>query len=138
MADGTPVGEPLTGHAGTVYAVAAGALPDGIPVIISGGDDGTVRVWRMADGTPVGEPLTGHDGKVYAVAAGALPDGTPVIISARLRTARCGYGGPPTAPRSCLRWTYLNRYGLLPFTATSSSLRPGPTSPSTSQRSRSP
>ena len=62
-------------------AVAAGALPDGTPVIISGGGDGTVRVWRLADGTPVGEPLTGHDGAVNAVAAGALPDGTPVIIS---------------------------------------------------------
>ena len=48
----------LTGHAGAVDAVAAGALPDGTPVIISGGDDGTVRVWRLADGTPVGEPLT--------------------------------------------------------------------------------
>ena len=71
----------LTGHDGEVSAVAAGALPDGTPVIISGGSDGTVRVWRLADGTPVGEPLTGHDGAVYAVAAGALPDGTPVIIS---------------------------------------------------------
>jgi WD40 repeat protein len=84
-ADGTPVGEPLYGHDGPVTAVAAGALPDGTPVIISGsgiaiGDYGAVRVWRTADGTPVGEPLTGHDG-VGAVAAGTLPDGTPVIIS---------------------------------------------------------
>ena len=62
-------------------AVAVGALPDGTPVIISGGADGTVRVWRLADGTPVGEPLTGHGGGVSAVAAGALPDGIPVIIS---------------------------------------------------------
>ena len=70
----------LTGHTGVVGAVAAGALPDGTPVIISGGRDGTVRV-RLADGTPVGEPLTGHVDGVDAVAAGALPDGTPVIIS---------------------------------------------------------
>ena len=47
----------LTGHDGGVNAVAAGTLPDGTPVIISGGGDGTVRVWRTADGTPVGEPL---------------------------------------------------------------------------------
>jgi hypothetical protein len=33
--------------------VAAGALPDGTPVIISGGEDCTVRVWQLADGTPV-------------------------------------------------------------------------------------
>ena len=78
----------LPGHNGPVIAVAAGALPDGTPVIISGGSggDGTVRVWRTADGTRVGEPLTGHGGGVYAVAAGALPDGTPVIISG-------GHGG---------------------------------------------
>ena len=71
----------LTGHTGTVRAVAVGALPDGTPVIVSGGSDRTVRVWRLADGTPVGEPLTGHDGTVEAVAVGALPDGTPVIVS---------------------------------------------------------
>ena len=71
----------LTGRGGPVWAVAAGVLPDGTAVIISGGDDGTVRVWRLADGAPVGEPLAGHDGPVYAVAAGTLPDGTPVIIS---------------------------------------------------------
>ena len=71
----------LTGHTGAVNAVAVGALPDGTPVIVSGGGDGTVRVWRLADGTPVGEPLPGHDGSVHAVAVGALPDGTPVIVS---------------------------------------------------------
>jgi hypothetical protein len=37
--------------------VAAGALPNGTPVIISGGEDGAVRVWRTADGTPVVAPL---------------------------------------------------------------------------------
>ena len=70
----------ITGHTGRVNAVAAGALPDGTPVIISGGSDGTVRAWRTADGTPLGEPLR-HADEVNAVAAGALPDGTPVIIS---------------------------------------------------------
>ena len=99
-----------------------GALPDGTPVIVSGGGDGTVRVWRLADGTPVGEPLTGHDGGVNAVAVGALPDGTPVIVSGgddgTVRVWRLADGTPP-----CLRWTYPNRYGVSPFTATSSSLR---------------
>ena len=37
--------------------MAAGALPDGTPVILSGGADGTVRVWRTADGTPLVPPL---------------------------------------------------------------------------------
>ena len=56
LADGTLVGEPLTGHDGAVSAVAVGALPDGTPVIVSGDTYGTVRVWRLADGTPVGKP----------------------------------------------------------------------------------
>ena len=80
----------LAGHTGGVNAVAAGALPDGTPVIISGDNGGTVRVWRTADGTPVGEPLTGHHGAMTAVTAGALPDGTPVIISG---DNGAGYGG---------------------------------------------
>jgi WD40 repeat protein len=82
LADGTPVGDPLHGHTNAVNAVAAGALPDATPVIMSGGrGDATVRVWRLADGTPVGDPLRGHTSAVNAVAAGALPDATPVIMS---------------------------------------------------------
>jgi WD40 repeat protein len=80
LADGAPVGQPLSGHTGGVNAVAVGALPDGTPMIVSGGAD-AVRMWRLADGTPVGEPLSGHDGAVLAVAVGALPDGTPAIVS---------------------------------------------------------
>ena len=104
LADGTPVGQPLTGHDGEVAAVAVGELPDGTPVIVSGGGygDGTVRVWRLADGTPVGQPLTGHDGEVRAVAVGALPDGTPVIISggddATVRVWRLADGTPVGQP----------------------------------------
>ena len=82
--------------------MAVGALPDGTPVIVSGGDDGTVRVWRLADGTPVGEPLTGHDGAVKAVAVGALPDGTPVIVSGggdgTVRVWRLADGTPVVPP----------------------------------------
>jgi WD40 repeat protein len=56
IADGTPVGEPLTGHDGGVNAVAAGTLLDGTPVIISGSEDATVRVWRTADGPRSASP----------------------------------------------------------------------------------
>jgi WD40 repeat protein len=102
LADGAPVGEPLTGHAGGVAAVAVGALPDGTPVIVSGSKDGTVRVWRLADGAPVGEPLTGHAGLVNAVAVTALPDGTPVIVSGSfdrtVRVWRLADGAPLERP----------------------------------------
>ena len=43
-ATGTPVGDPLTGHTGGVTAVAVGRLGDR-DVIVSGSDDGTVRIW---------------------------------------------------------------------------------------------
>ena len=53
---------------------------DGRPVVISGGDDRTVRVWDLATGTPVSDPFTGHGDWVLAVAATEL-DGRPVVIS---------------------------------------------------------
>ena len=92
LADGTPVGEPLTGHSDSVNAMAVGALPDGTPVIVTGGGDGTVRAWRLADGTPVGEPLTGHSDSVTAVAI--APDGTWLVSAGRDRTVRIW--GPAT------------------------------------------
>jgi hypothetical protein len=82
LADGTPVGEPLTRRAGLVLAVAVVALPEGTPVIVAsiGAVRSTVRMWRLSDRAPVGEPDTGLSGREYA-AVGALPDGTPVIVS---------------------------------------------------------
>jgi len=57
----------ISGHDAEVTAVAAGTLPDGTPVIISGSYDGTVRVWRMAGGTPI-VPAIDLTGWVPAVA----------------------------------------------------------------------
>ena len=90
--------------------VAAGALPDGTPVIISSGrgrefylgGGGTLRVWRLADGTRVDGtrvmPYTGHDYRVQILAAVALPNGTPVIISSGDDTVQvCKADGFPGA-----------------------------------------
>jgi hypothetical protein len=60
-------------------AVAAGALPDGTQVIITGDWNGTVRVWRLANGTLVVPPLdlaepvraVAVHGNVIVTAAGA-------------------------------------------------------------------
>ncbi|WP_326740432.1 hypothetical protein [Streptomyces sp. NBC_01022] len=74
-----PVGEPLTGHTGTVEAVACTML-DGRPIAVTGGGDETVRVWDLTAGQPVGEPFTGHTNVVGAVACTML-DGRPVTVT---------------------------------------------------------
>jgi WD40 repeat protein len=97
----------LTGHIGKVRAVATGALPDGTPVIVSGGDT-TVRVWRLADGTRVREQLTSQH-PVDAVAVGALPDGTPIIVSAdsgAVRVWRLTDGTPVAEQLTAYGWVH--------------------------------
>ncbi|MFE7530179.1 WD40 repeat domain-containing protein [Kitasatospora sp. NPDC057542] len=72
----------VAGHGKGVSAVAVGPVAvDGATVVVSGGDDGAVRLWDLATGEPVGEPMTGHAGPVHAVAT-AEPDGRAVAVSA--------------------------------------------------------
>jgi WD40 repeat protein len=66
-------------HDGQVWTVAFGEL-DSHPIALSGGTDGTVRVWDLASGTQRGQPLTGHNGWVAAVAFGEL-DGRSIALS---------------------------------------------------------
>ena len=69
----------ITGHGGAVYAVAVAEL-DSRPVVVSGSDDRTVRVWDLATGNPVSDPFTGHGKAVNAVAVAEL-EGRPVVVS---------------------------------------------------------
>jgi WD40 repeat protein len=62
-----------------VRAVAVAEL-EGRPVVVSGSDDRTVRVWELDGGAPVGDPFTGHTGWVRAVAVAEL-EGRPVVVS---------------------------------------------------------
>jgi WD40 repeat protein len=77
---GTPVGRPLTGHTGSVLAVAAVPLPDGRVLLATGSDDGSVRLWDPVTDTPAGRPLTGQTSGVLAVAAVPLP-GARVLLA---------------------------------------------------------
>ncbi|MEU9575397.1 P-loop NTPase fold protein [Streptomyces massasporeus] len=56
---GEPLRDPLTGHTGIVRWGSWGSV-DGQPVLATGGEDGTVRLWDPTTGTALGDPMTGH------------------------------------------------------------------------------
>ncbi|MGW1102430.1 WD40 repeat domain-containing protein, partial [Streptomyces sp. NPDC002540] len=72
---GQQIGEPLTGHAGGVRAVAT-TVVDGRPVAVTGSDDNTARVWDLATGRLVERELVFPTG-VNAVTVS--PDGRLVV-----------------------------------------------------------
>ncbi len=82
LVDHEEIGAPLTGHSGSVGALALGEL-DGVPVAVTGSTDKTVRVWDLANRRQLGGPLTGHTQQVSAVAFGEI-DGRPIAISGSL------------------------------------------------------
>ncbi|MDQ3154681.1 MAG: P-loop NTPase fold protein, partial [Actinomycetota bacterium] len=62
---GEQVGDPITGH---ILWVRALALTSDDSQIITGGADGTVRIWDRGTGEQVGDPITGHTARVLALA----------------------------------------------------------------------
>jgi WD40 repeat protein len=58
LATGQRLAELATGHVGRVLTVATTILR-GVPVAVSGGDDGTLRLTDLSTGHPVGAPLPG-------------------------------------------------------------------------------
>ena len=68
------------GHAGAALAVAAVRTEGGL-LVVTGGDDATVRVWDVGAGRPTGPPLVGPSGPVIAVAV-IVWRGRPVAVTA--------------------------------------------------------
>jgi WD40 repeat protein len=66
---------------GSIRAVAVARLPSGTRVVLSGGDDGTIRRWDLHGRTALGQPLRGHRGMIAALATATLPDGRMAAVS---------------------------------------------------------
>jgi WD40 repeat protein len=74
--DGSAV---LSGHQGPVLALAHGQLHDR-PVVVSGGEDGEVRLWGLSDGRPLGVPLEGHEVAIRSL-SWLYVQGEPRVLS---------------------------------------------------------
>jgi hypothetical protein len=68
----------LEGHTGSVLSVGFGVVDD-TPIIVSGSNDRTVRVWDARTGAPTAI-LEGHTDRVGSVGFGVVDD-TPIIVS---------------------------------------------------------
>ncbi len=68
---------PVSGHGGSVHAVALGRAGDR-DVVVAGGADGAVRLWDMVSGAELAV-LGGHGHRVLAVALGRAGDRDVVV-----------------------------------------------------------
>jgi WD40 repeat protein/carbon monoxide dehydrogenase subunit G len=50
------------------------------PIAVTGGQDGTIRIWDLTTQQPIGNPMTGHQGAVLGLATGQL-DGKPIAVT---------------------------------------------------------
>lgn len=73
----------LNGHKGPVRAV--GVTPDG-QNIVTGGDDGVVRIWNVRDGSTTRLLAAGHTGPILALALS--PDGKLILTGSADKTAK--------------------------------------------------
>lgn len=71
-------GEAFGVDAGAVWSLGVGTLPDGRPVVVSGGADRLVHRWDPLTGAELGAPISGC-GRAAAIAITELPEGRGVI-----------------------------------------------------------
>jgi WD40 repeat protein len=70
-----------TGDNKAILSVATTRLPDGRTVAVTGGGDGSVRVWDLPSGRALGAPLPGGGERILAVMTATLP-GQRAVVSA--------------------------------------------------------
>lgn len=70
---------PIAEIPGMANGMACGKMGDR-PVLVTGAEDNTVRLWDLRTGRPIGQPMTGHSKPVYWVSCTVL-DGRAVAIT---------------------------------------------------------
>jgi WD40 repeat protein len=88
-----------------ILAVAAVQIPDSRTIAVTGGADGSVRIWDLRSGLAIGEPLSISGKKIVAVMVTSLPDQRVVITAAdepgTVMTWDLATGEPVGASLSC-------------------------------------
>lgn len=120
-ADDDPLGAPtvLRGHTGALRSLAFDSTGS---LLATGGDDQTVRLWRVADGrgAAAGEPIRGFGNITHTVAF--LPDSETLVVGGDGANVQLWNVSDPAAPR-------VANSGLSGVTGGSWSVTADPTSP---------
>lgn len=74
-------------HGADVTAIAA-CVVDEVPIAVSGGDDGTLRIWNLIASQAISPALEAHKGRISAIATGTVDD-EPVAVSGGLDHKLC-------------------------------------------------
>ncbi|RKT83552.1 WD domain-containing protein, G-beta repeat-containing protein [Saccharopolyspora antimicrobica] len=77
-----PVHGPLTGHEDGINALDVAEVGDRA-VAVTGGEDGTVRIWDLGSGRQIGPPLIGDSSSVEAVAVTRMQDRAVAVTAGR-------------------------------------------------------
>ncbi|WP_165960959.1 caspase family protein [Actinocrispum wychmicini] len=92
----TGVHRQLVGHEKPIRSLATGDM-DGRPIVLSGGEDGTVRIWDLITQRPIGEPLRPGSRSITALAVGEMGEFTVAVVGGsdgRLRMWDLSSGRP--------------------------------------------
>jgi WD40 repeat protein len=76
-----PVHVTMAGHTAAVTAVASFRQSDGRWLVVSGDEDGVIRVWDPTTGTAISPPLAGHEGVVTCLVAVPSTRGPMLVAS---------------------------------------------------------
>lgn len=87
LKDGQQVGKPFGGHTEGrpgyphIRAIIVGFMNDELPVAITGGNDGTMRIWDLNKQELIGEPIQVSEDPIHDMVVGKLDNKLIVVVS---------------------------------------------------------